>query len=64
MLQRVAVGLCFGALLLAGVAAAQTEFSGEMVDLQRGDATTAKIYFGRDRLRIEPTKKDARGGGR
>jgi hypothetical protein len=50
-------------LLTAAFAAAQTEFSGEMVDLQKGETSNAKIYFGKDKLRIEPTKKDARGGG-
>lgn len=34
-----------------------------MYDLQKGEASQAKMYFGKDKLRIESTKKDARGGG-
>jgi hypothetical protein len=55
---------CFVAVLaLAGVAAAQTEFSAEMFNLDKGETSNAKIYFGKDKLRIEPTKKDPHGGG-
>jgi hypothetical protein len=50
-------------LLLAGVAAAQTEFSAEIVDTQKGDTPNAKIYFGKDKMRVEPTQKNPRGGG-
>jgi hypothetical protein len=54
----------FVALLLAGVSAlAQAEFSAEMYDLQKGEASQAKMYFGKDKIRFEATKKDPRGGG-
>jgi hypothetical protein len=55
--------LCLG-LILAGICAfAQSEFSAEMYDLQKGDASQAKMYFGKDKMRFESTRKDARGGG-
>lgn len=54
--------------LAAAVAMAQTEFSATMVNLQRAEnsataQTEAKIYFGKDKFRIEPMKKDPRAGG-
>jgi hypothetical protein len=55
--------LCLPLLFLAVTALAQTEFSAEMYDLQKSDTSQAKIFFGKDKLRIEPTKKDPRGGG-
>ena len=55
MLRRVARASCFFAvMLLASFVLAQTEFSADIVDLQKPDApTTSKIYFARDKLRIE-----------
>ena len=50
-------------LLAASYVLAQTEFSGDIVDTQKGDVSQAKIYFGKDKIRIEPAKKDPRGGG-
>jgi hypothetical protein len=50
-------------LLLAGAAAAQTEFSADMVDMQKGDTPTAKIYFAKDKMRFEPAQKNGRTGG-
>jgi hypothetical protein len=50
-------------LLVAGFAAAQTEFSAEVFDNQKPDNPQAKIYFGKDKIRFEPAKKDARGSG-
>jgi hypothetical protein len=51
-------------LLSATVALAQTEFSAEVVNTGKSDTTTqAKIYFAKDKVRVEPTKKDPRGGG-
>ena len=46
---------CFLAFLfVAGVASAQTEFSADIVDLQKpGSPTLAKIYFAKDKRRIE-----------
>jgi hypothetical protein len=49
--------------LAASLALAQSEFSAEMVDNQKADASRAKIYFGKDKIRIEPAQKDARGAG-
>ncbi|MFZ0807348.1 MAG: DUF4412 domain-containing protein [Candidatus Sulfotelmatobacter sp.] len=56
---------CLSALLLsATVALAQTEFSAEVVNTGKSDTTSqAKIYFAKDKVRIEPTKRDPRGGG-
>jgi hypothetical protein len=55
MLRRVARASCFFAvMLLASFVLAQTEFSADIVDLQKPNApTTSKIYFARDKLRIE-----------
>jgi hypothetical protein len=50
-------------LLAAGFVVAQTEFSAEVFDNQKPDNPQARIYFGKDRIRFEPAKKDARGGG-
>lgn len=52
--------LCFLSLMLAAsFAAAQTEFSAEIVDLQKsGTPTQAKIYFAKDKLRVEPKRSD------
>ena len=56
---------CFLALMLAaGFALAQAEFSAEIVDLQKSGAPTqAKIYFTKDKLRIESQNSGPRGGG-
>jgi hypothetical protein len=56
---------CLVTLLLgATVALAQTEFSAEVVNTDKSETTSqAKIYFAKDKIRIEPTKKDPRGGG-
>ena len=56
---------CLVALLLgATVALAQTEFSAEVMSTEKSEtASQAKMYFAKDKLRIEPTKKDARGSG-
>jgi hypothetical protein len=44
----------FAALLTAGTASAQPEFSAEIVDLhQAGTPTLAKVYFANDKKRIE-----------
>ena len=56
---------CFLALMLAAsFVLAQTEFSAEMVDTQKqGTPTTAKLYFAKDKLRIESHTAGAHGGG-
>jgi hypothetical protein len=56
-------GIAF--LLFAGFAVAQTEFSGEIVDLQKqGTPSEAKIYFAKDKIRIDPISGSgaSRGG--
>lgn len=48
-------------VLAANFALAQTEFSGEMFDSQKG--SNGKIYFAKDKVRFESTNKDPRSGG-
>ena len=48
-------------LLAASIAFAQTEFSGEMFDSQKG--SNGKVYFSKDKVRFESTNKDPRSGG-
>lgn len=55
--------LSLAVLLPATFTIAQTEFSADMVETQKGEGPQAKIYFGKDKIRFEPTKKDPRGGG-
>lgn len=55
--------LLLAVLLPATFTIAQTEFSADMVETQKGEGPQAKIYFGKDKIRFEPTKKDPRGGG-
>lgn len=50
-------------ILIATFALAQTEFSADVVDNQKGDTPQAKIYFAKDKMRVESAKKDPRGGG-
>lgn len=56
---------CFFALMLAAsFALAQAEFSAELVDLQKaGTPSQAKIYLGRDKIRVEPQNAGPHGGG-
>jgi hypothetical protein len=52
-------------LLFAAFAVAQTEFSGEIVNLQKqGAPLEAKIYFAKDKVRVEPVASSgaSRGG--
>lgn len=57
--------LClFLTLGLASVASAQSDFSADVYELQKSDtAAQAKIYLSKDKIRVEPARKDARGGG-
>ena len=48
-------------LLVASFALAQTEFSADMFDSQKGN--NGKIYFSKDKVRFESTNKDPRSGG-
>jgi hypothetical protein len=65
MLRRMTRVSCFLALVLAaGFAMAQAEFSADIVDLQKaGTPTQAKIYFAKDKIRIESQTMGAHGGG-
>jgi hypothetical protein len=62
MIQKTIRTSCLIAFLLAAnFALAQTEFSGEMFDSQKG--SNGKIYFAKDKVRFESTNKDPRSGG-
>jgi hypothetical protein len=51
-------------LLAANFVLAQTEFSAEIVNTQKQDsATQAKIYFAKDKMRVESQDHNPRGGG-
>jgi hypothetical protein len=65
MLRWIARTSCFLALMLAAsFLVAQTEFSAEIVDLQKpGTPTQAKIYFAKDKIRVESQTGGAHGGG-
>jgi hypothetical protein len=65
MLRRTVRMSCFFALVLAAsFAVAQTEFSADVVDLQKAGAPTqARMYFTKDKLRVEPQNGGAHGGG-
>lgn len=54
---------CCALLALTSASLAQTEFSAQIVDSQKGNAPNAKIYFAKDKLRFEPTQKNPRGSG-
>lgn len=64
MLRCTARISCFVALMLAAsLALAQAEFSAEIVDLQKpGTPTTGKIYFAKDKMRIESQSSTRTGG--
>jgi hypothetical protein len=56
--------LCLALPLLASsVVIGQTEFSGEIVNTGHQGAHSAKIFFGKDKLRIEGQDPNGRGGG-
>ena len=50
-------------LMIASLALAQTEFSADIVNTEKSEGPQAKVYFGKDKIRFEPMKKDPRGGG-
>jgi hypothetical protein len=51
-------------LLLAAAAAAQTEFSAEVFDTHKqGAATTAKIYFAKDKIRFDSQDRQSKNEG-
>jgi Domain of unknown function (DUF4412) len=54
----------FAVVLAASFVLAQAEFSGEVVDLQKpGAPTVAKLYFAKDKMRIEAQTSGPHGGG-
>jgi hypothetical protein len=58
------IGCSLALIFAATFALTQAEFSAEVVDLQKtGTPSTAKIYFATDKMRVEPTTSNARGGG-
>jgi hypothetical protein len=60
MFGTVPASYLLATLLAASVASAQSEFSAEIVDLQKtGTPTLAKVYFAADKKRIE--MQDASG---
>jgi hypothetical protein len=56
---------CFFVLMLAAsLVVAQTEFSADVVDLQKpGTPTQARMYFAKDKIRIESQAGGPRSGG-
>jgi hypothetical protein len=53
----------FALMLVSSFVLAQTEFSADVVDLQKaGTPTQAKIYFAKDKIRIESQKSGANSG--
>ena len=64
MLRLIVRNSCFMALLLlASFALAQTEFSADMVNTQKDNGVQAKIYFGKDKMRVESQDHNPKGGG-
>jgi len=65
MLKSIARLSCFCVLALsAALVAGQAEFSAEIVDLQKSGAPVqAKVYFTKDKMRVEPQGAGAHGGG-
>ena len=58
------ISCSFALLLTASLLVAQAEFSADIVDLQKSPASAmAKIYFAKDKVRIEPTASSPHGGG-
>jgi hypothetical protein len=63
MFRLIARGSCFIALLIASTfSLAQTEFSGEVADLQKPDKAPTKVYFGKDKMRFDSQDKNTQGG--
>lgn len=51
-------------MLVSSFVVAQTEFSADVVDLEKsGTPTQAKLYFAKDKIRIEPQNSGNRGAG-
>jgi hypothetical protein len=49
--------------MVASFAAAQTEFSAEIVDSKKAERGPTKVYFGKDKMRFDSPKSNAEGGG-
>ena len=64
MLRSIGVSCVLVLLFASSFVMAQTEFSADIVDLQKGGTTTpTKIYFAKDKIRIESQNSSAHGGG-
>lgn len=65
MPERIIRILLLGALFLGAVfAAAQSEFSADMVDTQQPNhPAKGKMYFAKDKVRFDSVQKDPRSGG-
>jgi hypothetical protein len=65
MLRLIVRNSCFLALVLvASFALGQTEFSADMVNTQKQDnPVQAKIYFAKDKMRVESQDHNPKGGG-
>jgi hypothetical protein len=50
-------------LLVASFAVAQTEFSADMVSTDKPDKAPTKIYFAKDKMRIDAQDRNPKGGG-
>lgn len=50
-------------ILAATFAFSQSEFSAEIVNEKGSEGARAKIYFGKDKIRVEPVNKETRGAG-
>src|ERR1700679_1522945 len=58
------ISCSFAVMFAATFALAQAEFSAEIVDLQKpGTPSTAKIYFAKDKMRVESQNANPHGGG-
>ena len=64
MLRWIARSSCFVLVVAAHFAFAQAEFSADLVDTHKdGNPTQAKIYFAKDKMRVESSGGNNRNGG-
>ena len=62
--RTVRISSFFAVVFAASLVLAQAEFSADVVDLQKpGAPTTAKLYFAKDKMRMEAQASSPRGGG-
>jgi len=64
MVRSVARILCVAAFLLfANFVLAQADFSANIVNLQKSDSPSVKVYFTKDKMRAETQNTNPHGGG-